>query len=147
MTPKEIFELETIGFHHWADTDAFWSFVYKEIDEDLFVAKDAQDDIRVGTHLKAHSEEKGFKQSYVAITFDCKLVGIIVLWGRVEENWERYITNFPLYQAMLGYVRTMYTPIDNSEIVGEDEDIEDLEYQYGWIIDSNEPYNMRKEKK
>ena len=48
---------------------------------------------------------------------------------------------------MVGYVKAMYTPTDSSEIVGEEEDIEDLEYHYGWVIDSNEPYNMRKEKK
>ncbi len=147
MTPKEIFELETIGVYHWGDTEAFWSFVYKEIDDELFSRTDAQDEQRVEALLKAGAEEEGFSQSYWAITFDGKLVGIIVLWGRADESWERYITNYPLYQAMVGYVKAMYTPIDSCEIVGEDEELEDLEYHYGWVIDPTESYNMKKEER
>ncbi len=145
MTPKEIFELETIGTHHWGDVDAFWSFVYKEIDEELFSSIDAQDEQRIETLLKATASDWNFQQSYWAIMFDGKLVGIIVLWGRADESWERYITNYPLYQAMVGYVKAMYTPTESSEIVGEEEEIEDLEYHYGWVIDPNELFNMKKE--
>lgn len=147
MTPKEIFELETLEETHWPNTEAFWSFVYKEIDDELFNYEDAVDDTRISTQIKAFAEEKGFSQSYWAITFDGKLVGIIVLWGRVDESWCRYITNYPLYQAMVGYVKTMYTPTDSDEIVGEEEDIEDLEYQYGWVIDKTCPSNMRRKSK
>jgi hypothetical protein len=88
MTPKEIFELETIGTHHWGDNDAFWYFVYKEIDEELFRHADAKDETRIVTLCKAKAEESCLKRyntfeiSYWAITFDGKLVGIIVLWGR-----------------------------------------------------------------
>ncbi len=158
MTPKEIFELDNLGCYHWGDTAAFWSFVYKELDEELFQSIDAKDDYRIDTLLKASAEDKsyhterrwshkGFSLSYWAITFDGKLVGIVVLWGKVDENWERYITNYPLYQAMVGYVRAMYTPIESSEIVGEEEEIEDLEYHYGWVIDPTEPFNMKKEER
>jgi hypothetical protein len=153
MTPKEIFELETIGTHHWGDNDAFWYFVYKEIDEELFRHADAKDETRIVTLCKAKAEESCLKRyntfeiSYWAITFDGKLVGIIVLWGRFGTEHERYITNYPLYQAMIGYVKAMYTPTESSEIIGEEEDIEDLEYHTGWIIDSNEENNIRKEKR
>ena len=147
MTPKEIHELQTIGFHHWTETDAFWDFVHKEVDESLFNIEDAKGDTRISTQLKAHAEEEKFSQSYWSITFDGKLVGIIVLWGRANECGDRYITNYPLYQAMVGYVKTMYTPINSEEIIGEEEDIEDLEYMYGWVIDKRYTNNMRKEDK
>ena len=145
MTPKEIFELETIGTHRWFDTEAFWSFAYKEIDVELFCWEDAKDETRIVALCKALAEEPPrFSQSYWAITFDSVLVGIIVLWGRVDENYQRYIVNYPLFQAMIGYVKAMYTPIETSTIVGEEKNIEDLEYQFGWVIDANEPYNMKK---
>ena len=153
MTPKEIFELETIGSYHWAETEAFWSFVYKEVDDELFNSADARDEKRVAALLKASTDTSKdslynvFELSYWAITFDSLLVGIIVLWGRFGIDHERYITNYPLYQAMIGYVKAMYTPTESSEIVGEDEEVKDLEYQYGWVIGPNEENNIRKEKK
>ena len=151
MTPKEIRELKTIGYHHWPETDAFWAFVHKEINDEMFDDKDAQGDTRITVQLKAQAEEthnlSTFHISYWAITFDGKLVGIVLLWGKVNENEIKYITNYPLYQAMIGYVKTMYTPANVDEIVGEEEDVKDLERLYGWVIDKRYTNNMRKEDK
>jgi hypothetical protein len=60
--------------------------------------------------------------------------------------WDRYLTDFPHYQAMVGYIKAVYTPGDNPIVVGEEEDIEDLDYLVGWFVDSDSNNNMRKEK-
>ena len=84
--------------------------------------------------------------SYWVITFDGKPVGLCRFCGRHQNLWDKLITNYPLYQAMVGYVKTVYTPGQTEFVVAEDKDIPDLEDLYGWVIDKSAPSNMREEK-
>ena len=149
MKPKEIYELETLEeIVHWSDSSAFFSFVEKELDEELFDYASAGGDLRIEVWLKAESDAKDDPENYVAywvIAFDGTPLGIVRLIGRHQDIWDKYITNFPLYQKMIGYVKTMYTPGDSDLVVDEELEIEDLDNLYGWVIDKESFNNMKEE--
>jgi len=146
VKPKDIYNLKSIGeIIHWSDSEAFFAFVDKEIDEDLFSFDDAAEDIRIEVSLKAETvpeEVKDYASCWV-IAFDGKPVGIIRLVGRYQDMLDRYITDFPLYRAMVSYVKTLYTPGDADVVVDEDSEIDELEDLCGWVIDEEADNNMR----
>jgi len=149
MKPKDIYELEEVDSNvHWADSLAFFYLADKEIDDEMFDYEAARGEDRIETILKAESDTSDGEDyvSYWVVKFDGKPLGLVRLIGRHEDVWDRYITDYPLYQAMVGYVKVMYTPGNSEVVVGEDEEIEDLDNLYGWVVDSEAKDNLREDK-
>lgn len=158
MNIKSIYELKTIheveGYKtpKWCDHDAFDEFTIGDIDFNHFIYTDACKDERIKLELKAaYNMSEHYHHEileYVAISFDGQYIGLVI--GRdTPFGWnveDSYITNYPLYQAMVAYVRAMYI-YKTERIVDETEDVEDLDGRYQSKIDKRHKYNMRKEDK
>jgi len=154
---RRIYNLKTLGIDdpdlyktaHWSDHELFFDFCLHDLDQDYFAYQDAADDERICMDLKARHEIKTDATyqkviEYVAISFDGKYIGLVIgLDGAFGYDLlDVYITDYPKYQAMLAYVRTMYhRPPDN--IIGETTKLEDLDGRYGTLIDKRYKHNMR----
>ena len=134
----------------WCDHDAFFHFVGGEVNDERFNFTDASDDERVEIELKACADASHdhFTKTleYIAIKFDGSYVGLAVCldtnFGYTLED--RYITNYPKYQAMIAYVNAMYVQKPKC-VIGETTDIIDLDGRYGHVIDKRYSFNTRKE--
>lgn len=134
----------------WCNHDAFFLFAARELDDTQFNYQDAQKDERVKIELKAYAEAVRTQYTenleYVAISFDGSYVGLLI---GLDTNFgytlvERYITNYPKFQAMVAYVKTMYQKTPDC-IIGETTKIDDLDGRYGTVIDKRYKWNMRQE--
>lgn len=120
-----------------------------ELDEELFNWRDAIEDERVRIRLKAYGEVDRSthheRLEYWAIELDGEYVGLVI---GLDEPWgwstlEKYITDYPKYQALVAYVKAMYQT-KPEEIVGETTQIEDLDGRYELYIDKRFSNNMRR---
>jgi hypothetical protein len=157
MNIKKIYDLDTIRevegigkVANWSDHDAFFEFVDMTTSQsDRFDFESAHLDERVKLELKAYYDSPIVvhgELEYIAFSFDGKYVGLVIgigtsWWWKLQEI---YITNFPLYQAMVSYVTAMYI-LKPEHIVGETTDIPDLDGRFGTVIDKRYKYNLGKE--
>jgi hypothetical protein len=135
----------------WCDHDVFFDFVGNEIDDERFNYKDAREDERVKIELKAYAELAGVHSphyvanlEYIAFSFDGSYVGLAIAVDRPfgYDVEAMYITDYPKFQAMVAYVKTMYQ-LPHSHIIGETTKIEDLDGRYGTVIDKRYKWNTR----
>ncbi len=159
MNIRRVYKLDNVEdkelwpIAEWCDHEVFFEFVGNEIDEYRFNYKDAREDERVKIELKAYAElklkESFYKASleYIAFKFDGSYVGLIIAVDRPfgYDVEGKYITDYPKFQAMVAYVRTMYQ-LPPDTIIGETIKIETLDGRYGTVIDKRYKWNMREDK-
>lgn len=156
MNIRKIYSLPTLqgndcySVASWADHDAMFYFVEQDagLDSEEFSHSDGRTDERIRLELKAYAYVKNGTLEYFAISFDGQYVGLVVGVDR-HFGWcceERYVTNFPLYQAMTAYIRAVFFN-KPSDLVGETTDIPDLDGRYEHVIDKRYKNHMRKEER
>jgi hypothetical protein len=152
MNIKRIYNLPTVElgyvYPEWYNHSSFFYFMGREMDEERFNWQDAAEEQRVELELKASAEvdmhNYHITLEYVAIKFDGKYIGLCIgtdrPWG--WTLYSRYITNYPLYQTMVAYLKAMYMRKPNC-IIGETTDINDVDFRCGHVIDKRHAGNLR----
>lgn len=94
------------------------------------------DRVRIATFKSFSNGGAGWELG--GVSFDGEYVMIMQMAGRGYHDFgQTYITNKPLYNRMVAYIRTLY--VDNNEhtIIDENEDMKCLTEFYGWDINGN----------
>lgn len=158
MKIKQLYDLPTITstdtypyeIAKWADHDGMYWFVKPDIDlsQESFNYQDAKEDERIHMELKAYCDLDDGRATveYYAVSFDGQYVGLVVGVDR-PFGWDledRFITNFPMYQALTAYIRAVYFG-KPEDLIAEEIDIEDLDGRFKTYIDKRFKNHMRQE--
>lgn len=146
MKVKDFLDLPNVEFKsHWSDTDVIDGLTGGDVDAYSINWREAQNDVRIQIECKGYKDFDSIRSmGFYVVTFDGKAVGIYKAAGRGETDYtDRYILDLNRYEAMIAYIRTMYVYLNDCVVESVEQDIEGLEYLYGYTLDPTEEGNLK----